>query len=201
MKIYALRHGETDWNAKHLIQGKTDIPLNDEGRKQAREAAQKLAPLGINLVITSPLTRAVETTKIIVDYLKIDDSHVKVDARLSERDFGDFEGKPFSEVDIAALRRYTDNVPTPNGETIRETAARVFGFLDELVAGEAGGAGDVGGGNQAGGTDTTGEPSILLVVHGHILRTIYWYFNGIPAPGEEESIITENCALYEFDTN
>jgi broad specificity phosphatase PhoE len=99
--------------------------------------------------------------------------------RLCERNFGDYEGKLISEVDIHSLRRWTDNAPTPNGETIREAAKRVFDSLDEIKEKYSG-------------------RNILLVVHGHIMRAIIWYFKGTP---KDEETITEidNCAFYEFD--
>ena len=182
MNLLYLRHGQTDWNALHLIQGKTDIPLNETGREQAHAAADSLASYGIDLIIASPLKRAMETAEIIAERLGIDRGRIVSDASLCERDFGIYEGRPMSEVDMDALRHWTDDAPTPGGETIRDVAGRVFGFMDAALEKHKG-------------------KTMLLVAHGHVLRVLYWYFHGIPAQGEEETMIrTDNCALYEFDT-
>lgn len=63
--LYFFRHGETEWNRLELgMGGKQDIPLNDTGRQQARELASKLKKLPIQLIVTSPLSRALETAQI-----------------------------------------------------------------------------------------------------------------------------------------
>jgi hypothetical protein len=104
--------------------------------------------------------------------------------RLYERDFGDYEGKLFSEVDIDSLRRWTDNTPTPNGETIRELASRVFDWMDTAIE----------------KYENEGKKAILLVVHGHVLRALHWYFNGVPESDEITLPKSDNCEVFEFDT-
>ena len=66
MDLYLLRHGETDWNKAGLLQGHTDIPLNENGRKQMRETARKLGDLGVKMdvILSSPLHRARESAEI-----------------------------------------------------------------------------------------------------------------------------------------
>lgn len=183
MTVYAVRHGQTSWNADKKIQGKTDISLNDNGRSQALDIAKRLTSMEIDLIITSPLKRAMETADIIAKYLQIEESKIIVGTRLYERDFGDYEGKLISEVDIHALRRWTDDAPTPNGETIREMSSRVFEFLNDFFI------------------NTNNEKNILFVVHSHVLRAMYWFFNGLPDEYDETVFETENCGLYEFNDN
>ena len=65
MKLYVVRHGQTDWNVQHKLQGSVDIPLNSTGLKQAQELSTKIETLDFNLIISSPLSRALETAKII----------------------------------------------------------------------------------------------------------------------------------------
>ena len=65
-KLFIVRHGETDWNVKKLLQGKTDIELNENGIKQAEELIYKLDFNNIDIVISSPLKRAKQTATIIV---------------------------------------------------------------------------------------------------------------------------------------
>ena len=65
--LYIVRHGETDWNREHKVQGRTDIPLNDYGRRLARETAEGMKDIPIDLCFTSPLLRAKETAQIILE--------------------------------------------------------------------------------------------------------------------------------------
>ncbi|MDR0196696.1 MAG: histidine phosphatase family protein [Oscillospiraceae bacterium] len=180
MKIFAARHGQTDWNAEGRIQGITDIPLNETGRAQARGIAEELFSRGISEIISSPLLRAVETAEIIADQIGTDKTKIVRDPRLRERNFGVYEGKLIAETDILTLRRWSDNAPVPRGETIRELAERVFCSVDDAVAKFKG-------------------RNILFVVHGQVIRTMLWYFNGTPGGGEEPAFEVENCAVYEFD--
>ena len=66
MKIYFVRHGETDWNKERKIQGQVDIPLNEFGRHLARETAKGLRDVPFDVCFTSPLGRARETAEIIL---------------------------------------------------------------------------------------------------------------------------------------
>ena len=181
MKIFAVRHGQTDWNAKSKVQGRSDIPLNQEGRSQASETAEKLLDINepIDLVVTSPLIRALETAEIIANRIN---AKLEVHQGFIERDFGVFEGMHFTQVDIYALRRWTDNVPTPNGETIREAASRVSIALDDILEKHSG-------------------KNIVIVAHGHVLRSIVWYFNGVPPDGEEQNFSVANCSIFEFEAH
>ena len=66
--LYIMRHGQTDWNVRHKLQGSTDIPLNDRGRELAETTGRGMAEIPVDLCISSPLQRAVETSKIILSY-------------------------------------------------------------------------------------------------------------------------------------
>ena len=65
MKIYVVRHGQTNWNVKGKIQGKSDIELNEKGIEQAKELKELIKNYDINLIISSPLKRAKQTAEII----------------------------------------------------------------------------------------------------------------------------------------
>ena len=95
MTFYVLRHGQTDWNVQMRLQGSTDIPLNETGRVQAHVAAKILAGEGITKIIASPLSRALETARIVGALAGIEPV---VDGRLIERNFGLFEGMTIDEV-------------------------------------------------------------------------------------------------------
>lgn len=101
MKIYLVRHGETDWNIERRFQGIEDIPLNETGRKQARNCGKALTSFSFTAIYASPLKRAYETAMIIADILNAyhTEHHtndpvliVKEDSRLMERDFGKVSG-------------------------------------------------------------------------------------------------------------
>src|SRR4051812_15965596 len=94
------RHGETDWNASGRLQGHTDRPLNDYGRRQARELADRLAGDGIAAIYASDLSRAKETAEIVGAGLGLP---VVIDADLRERNWGSWEGLTASERDTVAF--------------------------------------------------------------------------------------------------
>src|SRR4029078_6301282 len=87
--LLLVRHGETDWNAPGRLQGHTDRPLNDYGRRQARELADRLGDDGIAAIYASDLSRAKETAEIVGARLGLP---VVIDADLRERNWGSWEG-------------------------------------------------------------------------------------------------------------
>jgi len=97
MRIGLIRHGLTDWNALGRIQGHSDIPLNEEGRRQAARLAERLAVEHIHWdhMISSSLQRAHETARIIAERLNI--PLLEPDERLKERGFGQVEGLTWAE--------------------------------------------------------------------------------------------------------
>ena len=90
MKLYLVRHGETDWNKVKKIQGQVDIPLNQFGKHLAEETAEGLHDIPFDLCISSPLSRAYETARIILEGR---DVPIITDARIGEMAFGEYEGK------------------------------------------------------------------------------------------------------------
>jgi broad specificity phosphatase PhoE len=90
-----LRHGETDWNRQARIQGHTDIALNANGMAQARKAASLLANVRFDRVISSPLSRALDTARIVNEALQVP---LHTDADLRERGFGSFEGHVVGDI-------------------------------------------------------------------------------------------------------
>ena len=134
--IYILRHGRTDWNALHKLQGRTDIPLNAEGRKMAQEAAKKYAGVHFDVCYSSPLVRAKETAEII---LKDRNVPIIFDDRLREMGFGVYEGIENSfaipNCPINVLFKHPENYIAPKdaGESLDELYARTGNFIDEVL--------------------------------------------------------------------
>ena len=96
MKLYLIRHGQTLWNQEGKIQGKTDIPLNDEGRKQAGLLAEAMENRPVGAVYSSPLKRAFETASCVAEQKGL--SVVSLDG-LREVDFGLWEGITWKEIE------------------------------------------------------------------------------------------------------
>lgn len=122
-----VRHGETDWNRAKRIQGTTDIPLNDEGRAQARVTGVLVARRQWDAVYTSPLSRARETAEIIAAEAGLPEPIVIPD--LAERDYGDAEGMDWREIES----RFPDGVAVPGQETREQVAVRVRGALAQIA--------------------------------------------------------------------
>lgn len=137
MRLYIVRHGETDWNRARRVQGRMDIPLNDYGRHLAEETAEGMKGLCIDIGYTSPLLRARETAQIILGDRK---APLYDDERIIELCFGSYEGlccsgeerEPGSE---EFNRFFTDTehyIPPADAETIRQLYDRTGDFLKEM---------------------------------------------------------------------
>ena len=124
MDIVYLRHGQTDWNILNKFQGQTDIPLNEEGRRQARAAAPLLKPMTFDAVFTSPLSRAVETEQIAYG-----SPHPIRDPRLMEWNFGVLEGKNGDDIFPRLLHRNAEVIP--GAERLEDLVERVRSFYEE----------------------------------------------------------------------
>lgn len=138
MIIYLIRHGETDWNTKKLLQGAMDIPLNQNGIEVAEITSEALKEVPFDCIYSSPLSRARQTAEI----LKRDrDIPVILDERLREIGFGPYEGlccsrENYSIPDENFLKFFLDPgnyVPVEGAESIRHLCQRTTEFLHELV--------------------------------------------------------------------
>lgn len=112
MIFYLVRHGQTDWNRDSRLQGQTDVPMNDAGRKQIAELAEKMAEadLQIDTVISSPLVRASESARIIVDRLGFD-KEIIIEDNFIERNFGLLEGEGwYPELDMNDPKYKTEKI-------------------------------------------------------------------------------------------
>lgn len=95
--ILLIRHGETSWNAVRRLQGHTDIPLNEEGARQAGALAQALAAEQVDVLVSSDLQRAMQTAQAVAD--QYDGLAVHTDDQLRERCYGVFEGMLYAEIE------------------------------------------------------------------------------------------------------
>jgi probable phosphoglycerate mutase len=156
-RVIAIRHGETAWNVDTRIQGQLDIPLNDNGRWQARRLAQALADEPLQAIYASDLGRAFETAQALAEAVGLE---VVTDTGLRERGFGIFEGRTWKEIeqqwpDLSARWRKRDPDFGPEGgETLASFYDRCIGAASRIAAAHAG-------------------QSIALVAHGGVLDCLY----------------------------
>ena len=130
MNITLLRHGQTDYNKSKLIQGHKDNPLNDEGRRQALCAGNyfKEHNISFDLIIATPLDRALETAKIVANAINYN-NEIIIEKDFIERDFGKYEGLSVPEwVEIITKDDFYDD----NYETNVEIKKRVYNAFLEL---------------------------------------------------------------------
>ena len=131
-RIYIIRHGQTDLNRKHILQGRVDEPLNEDGIRQAREAAELLKQLDITIdsAWSSPLQRAMDTAMIVAG-----DIPSQTDERLLEMDYGPYEGADLTSPPPEIVEFFSDftNNPEPAGmEPLSAIVQRLGEFLEEL---------------------------------------------------------------------
>ena len=164
MTFYFVRHGETDWNVQKKIQGTTDVPLNENGLRQARELAEKLVKekYQIDGVYTSPQVRAQETAQTAAMALGVE---CKVLTGLAEMDLGDWEGNKWPNIEevYGDTFHYWNShrwyVCTPNGECYREVLQRVFLALEHIMNENVG--------------------NVLVVSHSAIMMSLRCYLAGL----------------------
>ena len=131
MTVYIIRHGQTDGNKAHAMQGRSDLPLNETGRRQAESAGEAFRRMGVSFarVYSSPLVRAAETARIVSG------AEPELDDRLLEMDYGPYEGMDLKNPapEVTAFFRDFVNVPAPEGmEQLSAVTARLGDFLEDL---------------------------------------------------------------------
>jgi len=127
--ITLLRHGQTDFNAAGLLQGRIDNPLNRTGFAQAEKAAEAIG--GIDRVISSPLKRAIQTADAFNKEIEISDAWI-------ELDYGEWDGKPMNSIPKEIWEEWKNNLnfKPPNGESLKNLGQRVRSTLETLVVNE-----------------------------------------------------------------
>ena len=140
--IYILRHGQTSYNYHHIFCGRSNVPLTQEGIRQAKSVADKLHDVEFSAVFVSPLIRTQQTAKYALSKNGFS-KEFAVDARIIERNAGLMEGEKEQRIigvhyenDTNAQSIYDYNYDTgkANMETLQSMQARIFEFLDEVTA-------------------------------------------------------------------
>ncbi|ADL34719.1 phosphoglycerate mutase family protein [Butyrivibrio proteoclasticus B316] len=159
MKIWVTRHGQTDLNAQKLMQGRSDVPLNETGRAQAKAARELIGDVKFDAVYASPLDRAIETASIIGG---VDRSKIIIDERIIETDFGKYEQKPYATMGLPMNLYWMlpEVFPAPpTVETTDQMIERVRSFFTELEAQD--------------------HENVLVACHGGIIRVIRGYLEDV----------------------
>ncbi len=197
MRFYIIRHGETNWNKTRRIQGQTDIPLNENGRELARRVGEALFSIPFARILSSPLSRALETAGLAAGGRPIP---VVIDPRLCEISFGEGEGCVYTGgVDKERAKEllldaekygypqadskfhlFFDSpekyVPPPGGERFEELLSRTKSFLDGLAASER-------------------EETLLISTHGAASRALLANIGNIPLKNFWQGRVPPNCSV------
>lgn len=138
-KLILLRHGQSTWNLENRFTGWIDVPLTEQGEKEAAEAGRLLRVIPLDLSYASVLDRAIETNRIALEAAGQPDVPVIQDEALNERMYGDLQGKDkaetareFGDEQVKLWRRSYDIAP-PNGESLKDTAARTLPYFEREI--------------------------------------------------------------------
>ncbi len=175
MKLYVVRHCRTEYNTRRVYCGRTDIPLSEEGLREAEDLARRVRGLEFDLILTSPLTRARQTAQALA---RGRDIPVTPDVRLLEIDFGAMEGRSIT-LPEAEPPRVNFAVRWPGGESSLDAAARVYPLLRELP-------------------ERVPGKNILLVTHGGLCRVIRSYFADL-TDAEFHAFAQHNGVIEEYE--
>ena len=179
--IYLVRHGQTNWNIEKKTQGHTDIPLNENGRKQAELLAKGISALKIDRIISSDLLRAKETAEILNKNLK---KNISFDKRIREINYGVLEGVPRDTITQDIWNIFDTKPEELKAESKIHIFERIKSFFDELQY---------------------SKDNILVVTHGGTLRMIMYYAKNRNKFDNDEyikyfkDIKINNTDIFEFE--
>lgn len=158
--LVLIRHGQSIWNLQNRFTGWVDVPLSEQGQQEARQAAKLIEGIQFDVAYTSALRRAQHTLDLILEERGTPIPVIR-DAALNERMYGDLQGLDkadtvarHGEEQVHIWRRSFDIAP-PNGESLKDTAARTLPFFDRCIMG-----------------DIRKGRNVLVVAHGNSNRSI-----------------------------
>lgn len=188
--LVLIRHGQSIWNLQNRFTGWVDVPLSDQGVQEAREAASKISSMSFDVAYTSALSRAKRTLAIILETLSWDIPVIS-DQALNERHYGDLQGLNKDELrrqygdDQVKIWRRSYDTPPPNGEALKDTAARTLPFFERCIMG-----------------DIRQGRNVLVVAHGNSNRSIVMKLDGLTKDEVLElNLETGVPVVYEIDSN
>lgn len=176
MKLYVVRHAQTDWNAKGYLQGNTDISLNEIGKMQAKRIQKEVSDIHFDICFSSPLSRVYDTASIICN----NQVKIVIDDRLIERELGNLEGKPFMNYDTKMYWDYKLNATSSGVEGIQDMFSRVTSFYNELVKKHS-------------------NDTVLLVAHGAVIRVLHHIITGYDENTDFLKFDVPNCHVFSYE--
>lgn len=182
MKLYIIRHGETEWNKEKKLQGRSEVPLNEYGRELARITSEALKNTRFDIVYSSPLSRAYETACIIAGNR---DVNIIKDDRLMEISFGIDEGRIKDELGdridnfFFAPEKY---VPAKGGETYEEMCARAADFIENVIY-----------------PLKSSDKSVLVVAHGAMNKALMLKLKNLEIKDIWKGEFQRNCCVNEYE--
>jgi broad specificity phosphatase PhoE len=175
-QLWLVRHGETEWARLGRHTGRTNVPLTDVGRQQARALGRRLAGHAFGVVLTSPLSRALDTASL-AGFGDV----ARTDPDLMEWDYGSLEGLQTTEIQARIPGWMIWRGPWPGGETILDVAARA----DRIVAGVR-------------SSEVPGDA--LVFAHGHLLRVLAARWLGLePEAGGFFALATASVSILGWE--
>lgn len=176
MKLYIVRHGRTDLNDNGIMQGSSNIALNESGIKQAYIVKEKLSHVKFDICISSPLKRTVETAKIIID----GKCNIIYDDLLFERNLGLLEGKPHEIYKKYEYWNYVKNESINSVEPIKELFKRTKIFIDKVKK-------------------EYKNKIVLIVSHSATIRAIHYNIVGYDENTDFLKFNVETGSVYEYE--
>jgi probable phosphoglycerate mutase len=177
-----MRHGQTDWNKKHLYQGRTDIPLNENGRYVAQLTREGMKNIPFDVAFCSPLCRAKETAEIVLSGRNVP---LYEDERIIEMSFGPYEATDMRIMDerMKIFFEHPDQYDVPEGaESFEEVLEREGDFLKELI-----------------GKQEYKDSTILIATHGAALRGLICAMKESGVARFWEGGVHKNCGVTIVD--
>ena len=174
MSLYFVRHGQTEWNALHRIQGRNDIPLNEVGKLQAKKTSELFQDIHIDQIFCSPLIRAQQTAQAIQ---QVCHCPIQIEPSLIERCFGEQEGKSLNSVEY--LWSFEENL-CPGAEDMHAFFHRVQSFLKRIQP-------------------DLQNKNYCIVAHGGVFLPVYDYFYTVDKHSDLMKIVPPNCTLTKFE--
>jgi 2,3-bisphosphoglycerate-dependent phosphoglycerate mutase len=189
--LVLLRHGESQWNLENRFTGWVDVPLSPKGVEEARNAGEKLKGYTFDLAFTSVLKRAIDTLDIVLDITGQKSIPVTQHQALNERHYGDLQGLNKAETAIkygdaqVKLWRRSFDVQPPNGESLKDTLARVLPYWESTIY-----------------PHVLKQERMIIAAHGNSLRSLVMHLDDLSREQVLELNIPTGIPLvYEFDDN
>ena len=189
-KLVLIRHGESIWNLENRFTGWVDVDLTEKGKEEAKSAGAKIKSIKFDKAYTSVLKRAIDTLSLALESAGQTELPVVKDQAINERHYGDLQGKNkaetakiYGEAQVHVWRRSYD-VPPPNGESLKDTAARTLPYFKNVIL-----------------PDVLAGKNIVVSAHGNSLRAIVMELDHLT----KEEVLDLNIAngvpiVYDIDS-